>query len=44
MVFDLIKNLCHELSLATIMVTHNTDLAGQMDSTVTLQDGVLQQS
>ncbi len=42
MVFTLIQDLCRELSLATIMVTHNTELAGQMDSTVTLQDGTLQ--
>ena len=31
-VFDLIRELCQERSLATIMVTHNQDLAQQMDS------------
>lgn len=39
-VFDLIKSLCEERKLATIMVTHNEELAGQMDVSRTLQDGV----
>ncbi len=43
LVFELIHSLCKELSLAAIMVTHNTDLAGQMDSSSTLKDGILQQ-
>ncbi len=43
LVFDLIRSLCQELSLATIMVTHNTELARQMDSSSTLQDGILRQ-
>lgn len=37
-VFDLIRKLCQERSLATIMVTHNQDLAQQMDSISVLQD------
>ena len=37
-VFDLIRKLCQERSLATIMVTHNQDLARQMDSISVLQD------
>lgn len=41
LVFDLIRNLCSELSLATIMVTHNRELAKRMDSTSILQDCTL---
>jgi len=41
LVFDLIKSLCRELSLATIMVTHNQDLAERMDSTSILKDQTL---
>ncbi len=41
LVFDLIRSLCSELSLATIMVTHNRDLAERMDSTSILQDRTL---
>lgn len=40
-VFELIRSLCKELQLATIMVTHNKDLAAQMDATFVLKDGVL---
>ncbi len=40
LVFDLIKSLCRDLQLATIMVTHNRELAGKMDVSCTLQDGV----
>ncbi len=43
LVFELIHSLCKELSLASIMVTHNTELAGKMDSSSILQDGILQQ-
>lgn len=43
LVFDLIRSLCQELSLASIMVTHNIELAKQMDFSSTLQDGILQQ-
>ncbi len=43
LVFDLIRSLCQEFSLASIMVTHNTELAGQMDSSSILKDGILQQ-
>ncbi len=41
LVFDLIRSLCRELSLATIMVTHNQDLANRMDSTSILKDQTL---
>ena len=41
LVFDLIRNLCSELSLATIMVTHNRELAVRMDSTSILKDQTL---
>jgi len=44
LVFDLIRSLCMELSLATIMVTHNHELARQMDVSRTLQDGVFLQN
>ncbi len=40
LVFDLIKSLCRDLQLATIMVTHNRDLAKKMDVSCTLRDGV----
>jgi lipoprotein-releasing system ATP-binding protein len=40
-VFNLLHNLCRERSLALIMVTHNMELAGRMDSVHTLKDGVL---
>ena len=41
LVFDLIKKLCKELELATIMVTHNSELAKQMDSLYLLKDTTL---
>jgi len=41
MVFALLQKLCAELSLATIMVTHNMTLAGRMDRCLTLKDGIL---
>ena len=40
-VFNLLHALCRERSLAVIMVTHNMELAGRMDSVHTLKDGVL---
>ncbi len=40
-VFSLLRNLCNELALATIMVTHNQELAEQMDRTAVLNDKVL---
>jgi lipoprotein-releasing system ATP-binding protein len=43
LVFDLIKNLCRELKLATIMVTHNKELARQLDSVYLLEDTFLSQ-
>lgn len=44
LVFDLIQALCQELSLATIMVTHNTELAEKMDVSFTLEDGIFKES
>jgi len=41
LVFDLIKSLCKDLDLATIMVTHNRKLAKQMDSIFTLKNTAL---
>jgi len=41
LVFDLLHRLCRERSLATIMVTHNMELAGRMDHCCTLKDGLL---
>ncbi len=41
LVFDLLHLLCREKSLATIMVTHNMELAGRMDHCCTLKDGLL---
>lgn len=43
-VFTLLRNLCRERNLSTIMVTHNTKLAGQMDHCLTLKDGILNSS
>ena len=43
LVFDLIHSLCKDLSLATIMVTHNHELASRMDVSRTLQDGIFLQ-
>jgi lipoprotein-releasing system ATP-binding protein len=43
-VFDLIRSLCKDLSLASIMVTHNQTLARKMDSTCTLRNGTLKGS
>lgn len=40
-VFDLIRSLNRMLDLATVMVTHNRDLAGQMDRCLTLSEGRL---
>ena len=40
-VFDLLQKLCRNRSLAVIMVTHNMELAGRMDSIHVLQEGVL---
>jgi lipoprotein-releasing system ATP-binding protein len=41
MVFDLLRELCRERNLSTVMVTHNTALAQQMDHCLTLVDGAL---
>jgi len=41
LVFSLLHNLCRERNLCTIMVTHNTKLADQMDHCLTLKDGIL---
>ena len=40
-VFSLLKDLCREQGLATVMVTHNNELASQMDLCLTLQEGRL---
>jgi len=40
-VFELIGNLNRSLGLATVMVTHNHQLAARMDRTLVLQDGRL---
>lgn len=42
-VFDLLHALCREQGLALIMVTHNSELAGRMDSLRTLKDGMFEQ-
>ncbi len=42
-VFALLQQLCGELSLSTVMVTHNMALAHRMDRCLTLKDGVLSQ-
>lgn len=39
--FDLLHRLCKERELATLMVTHNMDLAERMDTILTLNEGVL---
>jgi len=41
LVFELLHRLCRERALATIMVTHNMELAGRMDHCCTLKDGLL---
>ena len=40
-VFELLRTLCRERSLAVLMVTHNLELAERMDSRHSLQDGKL---
>lgn len=42
LVFELIRSLCKDLQLATIMVTHNRELAKKMDEIRTLKDGIFQ--
>jgi len=41
LVFDLLHRLCRERKLAMLMVTHNMDLAGRMDTLLTLKEGLL---
>lgn len=41
LVFDLLHGLCRERRLATVMVTHNLELAERMDRCRTLKDGML---
>lgn len=44
-VYQLLKELSHELGTSFVVVTHDTELAQQMDRTLTIQDGhILQQS
>lgn len=40
-IFEMIKTLAHQESLAVLMVTHNPDLAALTDRTLTLKDGEL---
>ncbi len=40
-VFDLLQEINATYPLATVMVTHNPELAGEMDRCLTLTDGVL---
>jgi len=42
-VFSLIKEMNRDFGLATVMVTHNYELAALMDRCYTLRDGVLQE-
>lgn len=44
LVFDLLRKLCREYSLATLMVTHNMELAGRLDRCLTLKNGLLNDS
>ncbi len=44
LVFNLLRELCASMRLCVIMVTHNLALAGQMDRTITLQDGRIQRT
>lgn len=41
MVFDLLREMSRSLELAVVMVTHNLELAAEMDRQLTLRDGVL---
>ena len=41
LVFDLIGHLCRERNMAVVMVTHNLELAAEMDRCLTLIDGHL---
>jgi lipoprotein-releasing system ATP-binding protein len=40
-VFAVLAKLVHELGLAALIATHNLDLAGRMDRTITIRDGEL---
>ena len=40
-VFDLLREMSRSLALAVIMVTHNQELASDMDRCLTLKDGLL---
>mgnify|MGYP000508525497 FL=1 len=40
-VFDLLREMSRSLSLSVIMVTHNQELAADMDRRLTLKDGLL---
>ena len=43
-VFDLIRKMNRDLGLATVIVTHNYDLAKRMDRCLTLKEGALQET
>jgi lipoprotein-releasing system ATP-binding protein len=40
-VFNALMDLVRETGLAALIATHNPELAGKMDRTVTLESGVL---
>ena len=40
-VFLLLRQLVHEARLATLIATHNRDLARQMDRIMTMSDGIV---
>jgi lipoprotein-releasing system ATP-binding protein len=42
LVFNLLRELCASMQLCVIMVTHNLQLAAQMDRIVSLKDGVIE--
>ncbi|MEN8189859.1 MAG: ABC transporter ATP-binding protein [Thermodesulfobacteriota bacterium] len=44
LVFDLLNRLCNDMGLATVMVTHNMELASKMDRCLHLKDGMLTNS
>ena len=43
-VFDLIRKMNQDQGLATVIVTHNYDLAKQMDRCLTLREGILEET
>ncbi|WP_018981450.1 lipoprotein-releasing ABC transporter ATP-binding protein LolD [Salinimonas chungwhensis] len=43
-IYQLLRTLSHELGTSFVVVTHDTELAAQMDRTLTIQDGELSES